>query len=66
MEYAVDTDFPFEADEKAEKLKSIVTTTLGERNLRVNKDKTEETIITREKEKNKEEWRKTKKLGSLF
>ena len=40
--------------------------TLGERNLKVNNDKTEETFIIRERKKSDEKWRKTKKLGSLL
>ena len=66
MEYADDSDFPFENKESAEFLKSIVKETLGERNLKVNEDKTEETFINREKKKQNEIWRNTKKLGSLL
>ena len=40
--------------------------TLAQDDLIVNEDKTEETIINRLKDKNDEEWRKTKKLGSLL
>ena len=40
--------------------------TLGERNLKVNEDKTEKTVIKRAKSKADELWRKTKKLGSLL
>ena len=65
-QYADDSDFPFESDEKAERLKSIMKDTLGERNLKVNEDKTEETLITRQKQKCNEQWRKTRKLGSLL
>ena len=39
--------------------------TLAEDHLKVNEHKTEETIINKLKDKNNEEWRKTKKLGSL-
>ena len=66
MEYADDTDFPFESKVKEKYLESIVKETLGERNLKVNEDKTEKTLITREKSKEDELWRKTKKLGSLL
>ena len=66
LEYADDSDFPFECKNEAEHLKRIVKETLGERNLKVNDDKTEETFITREKKKSNEKWRKTKKLGSLL
>ena len=65
-EYADDSDFPFESKEEAEHLKRIVKETLGERNLKVNDDKTEETFIIRERKKSDEKWRKTKKLGSLL
>ena len=66
LEYADDSDFPFESKEEAEHLKRIVRETLGERNLKVNDDKTEETFIIRERKKSDEKWRKTKKLGSLL
>ena len=66
MEYADDSDFPFESKQKAEVLKLNVKEILAERNLKVNEDKTEETIIKREKEKRNETWRKTRKLGSLL
>ena len=65
LEYADDSDFPFESKEEAEHLKRIVKETLGERNLKVNDDKTEETFIIRER-KSDEKWWKTKKLGSLL
>ena len=39
MEYADDSDFIFESDEKSDKLKLIVKDTLAERNLQVNDDK---------------------------
>ena len=39
---------------------------LLEDNLLVNETKTEHTVIERKKEKNKEEWRNVKKLGSLL
>ena len=66
LEYADDSDFPFESKEEAENLKRIVKETLGERNLKVNDDKTEETFTIRERKKSDEKWRKTKKLGSLL
>ena len=37
-----------------------------EHDLIVNEDKTEETIINQLKDKNDEEWRKTKKIGSIL
>ena len=40
--------------------------TLVEHDLIVNEDKTEETIINQLKDKNDEEWRKTKKIGSIL
>ena len=66
LEYADDSDFLFESKEETEHLKRIVKETLGERNLKVNDDKTEETFIIRERKKSDEKWRKTKKLGSLL
>ena len=66
MEYADDSDFPCENKEDGKYLKSIVKDVLVERNLKVNEDKTEETEIKREKKKENEKWRKTKKLGSLL
>ena len=47
-------------------LKSIMKETLAEDDLTVNKDKTEETMINQLKYKNDNEWRKTKRLGSLL
>ena len=66
MEYADDSDFPFEDHAKSQRLQLIVKETLGERNLIVNEDKTEVTSIKREKKKEQETWRQTKKLGSLL
>ena len=40
--------------------------TLVEHDLIVNEDKTEETIINQLKDKNDEEWRKMKKIGSIL
>ena len=48
-----------------ERLKSIMKETLAEGDLIVNEDKAEETIINQLKDESDEEWRKTKKLGSL-
>ena len=47
-------------------LKSVMKETLAGDDLTVNKDKTEETLINKLKDKNDNEWRKTKRLGSLL
>ena len=47
-------------------LKSVMKETLARDDLTVNKDKTEETLINQLKDKNDNEWRKTKRLGSLL
>ena len=64
--FADNSDFPTLRKVERELLKSIMKETLSEDDLIVNEDKTEETIINRLKDKNDEEWRKTKKLGSLL
>ena len=66
MEYADDTDFITESIEEKEYLKNIIKETLAEHHLKVNDDKTEETIIRREKNKNIENGRNVRKLGSLL
>ena len=47
-------------------LKSVMKETLAGDDLTINKDKTEETLINQLKDKNDNEWRKTKRLGSLL
>ena len=61
-----DSDFPTLSKAEWELLKIIMKETLVEYDLIVNKDKTEETIINQLKDKNDEEWRKTKKIGSFL
>ena len=64
--FADDSDFPTLSKAERELFKSIMKETLAEEDLIVNEDKTVEIIINRLKEKNDEEWRKTKKLRSLL
>ena len=49
--YADDSDFLTEDNSRSEVLKKIVKDCLGTLNLKVNKEKTEETIIKRERGK---------------
>ena len=63
--FAGNSDFPIFSKAEQERLKSIMKETLAEDDLIVNEDKAEETIIKQLKDKNDEEWRKTKKLGSI-
>ena len=62
--FADDSNFPTLSKPEQELLKSIMKETLAEDDLIVNEDKTEETIRNRLKDKNDEEWRKTKKIVS--
>ena len=69
MIYADDYDHLTEDHEKKEQFKSCVKEILGKDNLKVNEDKTEDTVLKRgkhdRKNKNKNEpWRETIKLGS--
>ena len=63
--YADDSDFATEDKAHNEKLNSIVANVLKNHNLKVNNDKTEHTIIKRER-KSEEKWRTVKKLGCLL
>ena len=65
LTFADDSDFPTFSKAEQERLKSIMKETLAEGDLIVNEDKAEETIINQLKDESDEEWRKTKKLGSL-
>ena len=58
--FADDSDFLTLSKTERELLKGMMKETLVEENLIVNEDKTEEIIINRLKDKNDEEWRKTK------
>ena len=58
--FADDSDFLTLSKTERELLKGMMKKTLVEENLIVNEDKTEEIIINRLKDKNDEEWRKTK------
>ena len=63
--YADDADFLTNDVQKDRKLNRIVKDVLLEDNLKVNETKTEHTTIER-KDKNDENWRTVKKLGSLL
>ena len=63
--YADDADFITTKKSRKNKLSSIVTKSLLKHNLKVNDSKTEYTTLKRNS-KDKEEWRKVKKLGSLI
>ena len=58
-------DFITDDPKEKEELNNIVTETLMKENLKVNDSKTEHTIIKRGN-REEEEWRTTKKLGSLL
>ena len=58
--FADESDLLTFSKTERELLKGIMKETLVEENLIVNEDKTEEIIINRLKDKNDEEWRKTK------
>ena len=64
MVYADDTDYPSLDTIRKKQVLDATYKILPERNLIVNADKTEHTVISRGS--NKEEWRKVKKLGSLL
>ena len=64
--YADDADFINISKARDTKITDIVGPLLRKDNLQVNDDKTEHTIITREKKRNQEQWRDVKKLGSLL
>jgi hypothetical protein len=64
--YADDTDFLSTTRDVLERVEPEAKSILGAWNLAVNTDKTELTHIRREKEKENEAWRNTKKLGSLL
>ena len=64
--YADDADFMTTDENTNDKLNNMVKDVLLEDNLIVNETKTEHTIIERGKERNTEEWRNVKKLGSLL
>ena len=64
--YADDADFITTEEDQNQKLNNIIKDILNEDNLHVNENKTELTIIERKAERNTEEWRNVKKLGSLL
>ena len=64
--YADDADVISTDNKSFSSVNKMVPTVLGEWYLYVSVDKTERTIIRRETDRVAEEWRTTKKLGSLF
>ena len=67
MVYADDGDFPNEDTQLDLKIQQLAKPILGKHNLVVNDDKWEKTTIKRSnKKEDEEEWRNTKKLGSLL
>ena len=64
--YADDLDFISTSKSFLETLEVEVCNLLGNWNLKMNREKTEWTKITREIDKTDETWRRTKKLGSLL
>ena len=63
--YADDTDLINNCAGKKKRQLQFVTPTFGELNLQINDTKTEHTVLKRS-DKKIEEWRSTKKLGSLI
>lgn len=69
MQYADDLDFISTSKEYLESIHDICSSSLPEKNLKVNVGKTERTEVFLSKdteEKGKENWRKAKSLGSLL
>ncbi|XP_065180226.1 uncharacterized protein LOC135810663 [Sycon ciliatum] len=64
--YADDTDFISSSRQWLTDIEPIAAEVLGEWYLRVNHDKTERTTFPREKVRIAEDWRSTRKLGSLI
>ena len=66
LTYADDCDFATENIIVDQLITKEVSTILKTHNLHVNDDKTEKITLMRDADKNKEDWRKVKKLGSLL
>ena len=64
--YADDTDYISTSREYLETIEAEASRILGDWNLSVNAGKVEKTVLCRREEKEKEEWRKVKKLGTLI
>ena len=64
--YADDTDFVSTSSAWLAQLEPLAATVLRQWNLHVNAEKTEHTKLTRQQDRVSEEWRMTKKLGSLI
>ena len=69
MIYADDSDFVTQDNHKNNEVQRIADPILGKHSLKVNSEKWEKTIIkrgTKKSEEGENEWRRTKKLGSLL
>lgn len=67
LAYADDTDFVFETEEDAVKCETEIDGLFQQWNLKLNKSKTEITVLERRVGNKKDEpWRRTRKLGSLI
>ena len=66
MIYADDSDFPTENATRKQEVLDITYSVFPERNLKVNEDKTEHTLVKRGNSEDEKEWRNVKKLGSLL
>jgi hypothetical protein len=64
--YADDTDYISTSREYLETIEAEASRILGDWNLSVNAGKVEKTVLCRREEKDMEEWRKVKKLGTLL
>ena len=64
--YADDTDFVSTSRRWLSQLEATTSSTLVQWSFNMNHDKTEDTAITRLNDRNKEEWRLTRKLASLI
>ena len=64
--YVDDTDFVSTSSAWLAQLERLTATVLKQWNLHVNAEKTEHTKLTRQQDRVSEEWRMTKKLGSLI
>ena len=64
--YADDVDFVSTSSEYLDSILPIVGDCLADWDLKVNQAKTERTTIQRKKDRVEEEWRRTRKLGSLI
>ena len=66
MTYADDNDFPTEDNVQKEHVLNTIYSVFPERNLKVNEDKTEHTVVKRGNCEEEKLWRNVRKLGSLL